>query len=113
MAWFPLLAVELAVIVMFDVPEPGAGMEVGAKLAVTPDGRPDADRAIAESKPPEAAVVIVVLAGLPLVTAKMLGAAEMLKLPVTVEVTVRVTVTVCVMPPPVPETVIGYTPVAV
>ena len=94
-------------IVMFDVPEPGAAMEVGAKLTVTPDGRPDADRAIAESKPPVAVVLIVVMPELPLVTVRVLGAAEMVKLPVTVEVTVRVNVTVCVMPPPVPETVIG------
>jgi hypothetical protein len=40
------------------VPEPGAAIEVGLKLPVTPDGKPDAVKAIAESKPPLAVVVM-------------------------------------------------------
>lgn len=40
-----------------DVPEPGAAMEAGLKLTVTPVGWPVADKAMAESKPPETAAV--------------------------------------------------------
>jgi hypothetical protein len=41
-----------------DVPEPGAAMEAGLKLTVTPVGWPLAVKAIAESKPPETVVVM-------------------------------------------------------
>ena len=44
---------------MLDLPEPGAAMELGEKLMVTPVGSPVAERAMAESKPPETAVVTV------------------------------------------------------
>lgn len=40
-----------------DVPEPGAAMEAGLKLTVTPVGWPVADKAMAESNPPETAAV--------------------------------------------------------
>jgi hypothetical protein len=40
-----------------DVPEPGAPMDVGLKLPVTPDGMPVAENEIAESNPPETLVV--------------------------------------------------------
>lgn len=40
-----------------DEPEPGAPMELGLKLPVTPDGIPVADNAITASKPPETVVV--------------------------------------------------------
>ena len=53
----PVLAVLETVSVKFDVPEPGAAMEVGLKLPVTPEGRPVADKATAALKPPETAVV--------------------------------------------------------
>jgi len=42
-----------------EVPEPGAAIDVGLKLTVTPVGAPLAVRAMAESNPPETAVVIV------------------------------------------------------
>lgn len=51
--------VEATARVNVDVPEPGAAMDVGLKLAVTPVGAPDAVRAIAELKPPDTAVVMV------------------------------------------------------
>ena len=38
-------------------PEPGAVIVAGANAAVTPDGRPPIDKAMAESNPPETAVV--------------------------------------------------------
>lgn len=40
-----------------DWPEPGAAIEDGLKLTVTPEGWPVADKVIAELKPPEACVV--------------------------------------------------------
>jgi hypothetical protein len=42
-----------------DEPEPGEGILAGLKLAVTPEGKPLADSAIAPSNPPEAVAVIV------------------------------------------------------
>ena len=47
MVWDPVLARELTVTFIVDVPEPGAGMDVGLKLTVTPDGWPVADKATA------------------------------------------------------------------
>ena len=64
--YVPVLARELTVIVIFDVPLPGAGMEPGLRLTVTRDGTPDADKAIAELKPLFAAVVMVGEPELPL-----------------------------------------------
>jgi hypothetical protein len=47
------------VIVIVDVPAPGAGIVLGLKLTVVPVGAPAADRLIALSKPPIIVVVIV------------------------------------------------------
>jgi hypothetical protein len=55
----PFLAVPETVRVKFDVPEPGALIELGLKLPVTPEGKPVAEREIAELNPPETAVVTV------------------------------------------------------
>lgn len=41
------------------VPEPGAAMEAGLKLTVTPEGAPLAVKPIAELKPPETVVVTI------------------------------------------------------
>ena len=41
------------------VPEPGAAIDAGLKLDVTPEGTPVADKATAELNPPETAVVTV------------------------------------------------------
>ena len=54
----PVLAVLDTVRFISDVPEPGAAMEAGLKLTVTPAGWPLADKATAESKPPETVVVM-------------------------------------------------------
>lgn len=113
MVWVPVLARELTVTFIVDVPEPGAAMDEGLKLTVTPEGWPVADKAIAELKPFSAAVVIVEVPELPLTTVIAVGDAVMVKLALAGAVTVRVTVDVCVTPPPVPVTVIGYVPVAV
>ena len=109
----PVAVVEATVMVIVEVPEPGAAMDVGLKLTVTPLGWPVADKAIAESKPPETPVVIVDVPRLPCTTETEVGEAEMVKLALAGAVTVRVTVDVCVMPPPVPVTVIVYVPAAV
>jgi len=66
--------------VIVDAPEPGAAMDVGLKVTVTPVGWPVADNAIAESKPPEIAVVIVEVPLLPCTTETEEGDAEMVKL---------------------------------
>ena len=62
--------------VAVEVPEPGAAMDVGLKLTVTPVGAPDAVKAIAESKPPETAVVIVEVPLFPTTTETDVGDAD-------------------------------------
>jgi hypothetical protein len=71
--------VEATAIVMVEVPEPGAAIEVGLKLTVTPVGWPVADKAIAESKPSKMAVVIVDVPLLPCTTETEVGEAEIVK----------------------------------
>src|SRR5216684_2626230 len=61
----PVTAVLLTVNVRVELPLPGAAIEAGLNAAVTPEGRPDAERATAELKPPLTVVVIVVLPELP------------------------------------------------
>jgi hypothetical protein len=57
----PVVAVLLAVKVRVELPLPGAAIDVGLKLAVTPEGRPEADNEIAELKPPLTEVETVLL----------------------------------------------------
>ena len=71
--------VEATAMVIADVPEPGAAMDVGLKLTVTPVGWPLAVKAIAEAKPPETVVVIVELPLLPCTTETDVGEAEIAK----------------------------------
>ena len=79
--------------VMVEVPDPGAEIDVGAKLTLTPPGSPLADKVIAELKLPETAVVIVEVSPLPpRATVTEVGDAEMVKLGFAPPVTVRVTV---------------------
>ena len=47
------------VIVIAELPEPGAGIEVGLKATVVPTGTPEADKLMALLKPPLTVVVIV------------------------------------------------------
>ena len=47
----PVAAVLLAVNVRVEFPLPGAAIELGLKLAVTPEGRPETDRETAALKP--------------------------------------------------------------
>src|SRR3954466_2228154 len=71
----PRVAVADAVKVSTELPEPGAAIEDGLKEAVTPAGRPEAERAMAALKPPETAVVIVEVLVLPCTTETEVGAA--------------------------------------
>ena len=54
-----------AVRVKVEVVVPGGVTEVGTKAAVTPAGRPEADKATAELKPPVAVTVMVEVPELP------------------------------------------------
>src|SRR5258708_34473053 len=74
-----LVAVLLAEKVRFELLLPGAPIEVGLKLAVTPAGRPEADNEIAELSPPLTVVEMVVLPELPWVTDKLPGEALSVK----------------------------------
>ena len=63
-------------IVIVEEPEPGAPIDVGLKVTVTPDGWPEAESEIDELKLPEAAVVIVEVPLLPWTTETEVGEAE-------------------------------------
>ena len=105
---FPVLAPALTITVIVDFPDPGAAMDEGLKLTVTPDGRPDADNAIAALKPPETVAVILEVPEPPQASKRDVGEALMVKLPpAPADVTVSVTVAVWVALPLVPVTVIG------
>src|ERR1039457_2792347 len=89
---------------MVDVPEPGAAMELGLKVTVWAFPCPEADKLIAELKPPEMPVVIVDVPELLRATLIDVGDALMVKLGV-VPVTVRVMVEV-----PAPVIEVGLKP---
>src|SRR5271169_6495562 len=81
------------VMVIVELPPPGAAIGLGLKLTVVPDGTPDADRLIALLKPPLIVVVIVDVPWLPCWTLSEAGKAEMVKF--AAAVTVSVTVVFC------------------
>src|SRR5579872_900858 len=107
----PVVSVLLAVKVRVELPLPGAAMEAGLKLAVTPAGRPDADKETAELKPPLTVVEIVLLPEVPCVTDKLAGDAPIVKSGVAAATMVRAIVAVSVMPPPVAVMVTFAVPV--
>jgi hypothetical protein len=57
--YVPVLAVLATFSVKFDVPAPGAAIDAGLKLPVTPDGSPLAESETAELNPPTTVVVTV------------------------------------------------------
>lgn len=75
----PVVAVLLAENVSVELPLPGAAIVAGLKLAVTPLGRPEIERATEELNPLETVVEIVLVAELPWVTDRLEGAALTLK----------------------------------
>jgi hypothetical protein len=91
-------------LVMVELPLPGAGMVGGLKVTVAFEGKPEADRAMELLKPPLMVVVIVEAPWLLYTMLSEAGAAEMAKLG---WVTVSMTVAVCWSPPPLPVTVMG------
>lgn len=88
------------------VPAPGAAIDVGLKLAFTPDGTPDTEKETAELKPPETVVVTTAYPLCPRYRYPELGETETDSVPEPGAVTVSETVVVCVMLPPLPVTVI-------
>ena len=59
MGYVPVGVLLPTVIVMVELPEPGAGIGLGLKLTVVPDGAPEYDSAIELLKPPLMVAVIV------------------------------------------------------
>lgn len=90
----PVMAVLPTVNVNVELPLPGAAMDAGLKLAVTPVGRPEAESDTAELKPPLTVVEIVVLPELPWMTERLAGDALSVKLGDAAAFTVRATVAV-------------------
>lgn len=89
---------------MVEVPEPGAAMELGLRVTVWAVPCPEADRLIAELKPPETVVVMVAVPELLLATLIVVGDVLMAKFGL-VPVTVRETMVVSTVLPDVPVTV--------
>jgi len=93
------------VIVMVELPAPGAAMGLGLKVTVVPEGIPVADRLMALLKPPLMLVVIVDVPWCPCATVREAGKAEIVKLGIFV--TVSITVVLCWTPAALPVTVMG------
>jgi hypothetical protein len=88
-----------------EVPDPGAAIDTGLKLAVTPLGSPLADSATALLNPPARVDVMVLVVLLPGAAATDVGVTAREK-PVPVPaVTASVSEAVWVTPPPTPVTV--------
>src|SRR5271167_3952318 len=113
MGYVPVGVLLPTVMVIVELPVPGAGMLAGLKFTVVPDGAPELDRLIELLKPPLIAVVIVEVPWFPCATLSEAGEAEIVKVGCCCAVTVSVTVVFCWMPPPLPVTVMGYVPVGV
>jgi len=89
--------------VSVEVPEPGAAMLLGLKLAVTPDGKPVADRLTAWLNPLSNVVVTVDVPEFPCWTVSDVGDTASVKFGGTA--TVRLTVVLYCAVPPLPVTV--------
>src|SRR5579871_762454 len=105
MLYVPVAVVDATVMVMVELPDPGAAIEVGLKPTVTPEGWPLADNEMAELNPPDTVVEMLEVPLLPCTTERELGLALMVKFGLAALLTVRATVAVCVMLSPVPVTV--------
>ena len=109
----PVAALDFVLMVIVEVPDPGAAIDVGLNVMVSRLSSPEAERLMGELKLPDATVVMVTLPELPRTIEMDVGEAESVKAAGEDEVTVREIVAVCVMPPPVPVMVIVYVPSAV
>ena len=79
---------EPTLIVIIELPEPGAAIGFGAKLTVVPLGAPEVDSVIELLKPPEIVLVMVDVPCVPCTTLNDDGDADRVKF--AVEVTVNV-----------------------
>lgn len=75
----PAAAVLATVKVRVELPEPGAAIDAGLNAAVTPEGSPLAESDIAELKPPETVVEIVLVPLPPAATERLVGDALSVK----------------------------------
>ena len=75
----PVVAVLVAEKVRVELPLPGAAIEDGLKLAVTPEGSPDADKDTVELNPPLTVLETVVPPELPWVSDRLAGEALIAK----------------------------------
>lgn len=109
----PTVALAEAVSVSTEVALPFAGGVTGLveKAAVTPEGRPEALKVVAELKPPVLVTVMVLVPLLPWVTVTEVGEALTVKFGVALELTVRARVVVAVRLPEVPVMVTVAVPV--
>jgi hypothetical protein len=105
----PRAAVPLAVNVSVEVPDPPEMLD-GLNAAVTPDGKPVAERETALLNPPEGVLVMVEVPVLPWITVTVEGDAESEKLGVVPLVIVSEKDVVSMTPPPMPVTVTGTVP---
>jgi hypothetical protein len=103
----PVLAVLPAVNVNVLVPVAGSGLND----AVTPPGKPEADKVTLLLNPFDGVIVIVVAAWLPCPTVTLPGDADKLKFGAAEVLTVRLTEVVCIRLPDVPVTVTLNVPV--
>lgn len=100
--WFPSAALLPTVIFMLELPAPVINEGVKLTLLLLPS--PDADRVIAELKPPLTAELIVTAPELLLAMLMVVGDA-LIEKPGVVPVTVSETVVVSIVEPEVPDTV--------
>ena len=90
----PVTAVLLTVNVSVELPPPGAAIEAGLKLAVTPVGSPEAVRDTTELKPPLTDVEMVEVPVPPCATVRLVGDAVIVKLGAAAGLIVNATVAV-------------------
>src|SRR5271157_210181 len=110
MGYVPVGVLDPTVMVMVELPEPGAGIVLGLKLTVMPAGRPEADRLMSPLKPLVASIVMVETPCVPCTMLSRVGAAESAKFGCPCAVIVRVNVAVCLIPPPEALMVMGKVP---
>jgi len=79
MTWVPGAAAAVVEKVNVEVPEPGAGSDVGFSTAVTPEGSPEIERLTLELKVPKAFVKMAKLPVFPGATVKLAGEAFTVK----------------------------------
>lgn len=92
--WLPVDALLLALTVKVEVPPPGAAMDAGLKVIVSPLPPPEAFKVTAELKLPDGDEVIVEVPELLRATDSEVGEADTVKPAGDEEVTVRKTVRV-------------------